>query len=87
MFSGCGNKFSDLTEAIGWHAAVYGFVVSGLDQIGFVPDAHIASTAPHATVEVNPRRPVLLVSGSRIGFQMIEGAPVLDDNAPDTAVP
>src|SRR5262249_6982870 len=86
-FSGCGNKFSDFTEAIWRHTAVYGFVVTGFDDVSFVPNAHIAPAASDAAVEINPCRPVLLVFGSRIGFQMLEGAPVLDDHAPDAAVP
>ena len=87
MLSGCGNKRSDLTEAVWRHAAVYGFVVAGLDDVSLVPDADIASAASDAAVEINPGRPVLLIFGSRIGFQVLEGAPVLHDNAPETAVP
>ena len=86
-FSACGDKFSYFTEAIGRHTAVYGFVVAGFHDVSFVPDANIATAAADAAVEINPCRPVLLVFGSRIGFQMLEGAPVLDDHAPDAAVP
>jgi hypothetical protein len=86
-FSSRGNKFSDLTEAIWRHATVYGFVVAGLDDVRFVPDADIASAASDAAIEINPCRPELHILGSRIGFQMLKGAPVLHNEASETAVP
>ena len=83
----CGNKFARLTEAIRRHAAVYSLIVARLDDVRFVPDADIASAASDPAVEIHPGRPVFLISCSRIGFQVLEGAPVLHDDASDSVVP
>jgi hypothetical protein len=85
-FSGGGDQLSGLTEAGRRHAAVYGFVLAGLDDVSFVLDADIAPAASDSAIEINPGRPVLLVFGARVGFQMLKGAPILDDDGPETAV-
>jgi hypothetical protein len=61
--------------------------VAGLNDVSFVPDADIASVTPYAAVEINPCRPVFLILRSRIGFQVLEGALILHDYAPKTAMP
>jgi len=60
------------------HPAVHGSVVAGVDDVGFVPDTDVASARFHAAVDIYPHWPVAVISRSRTGFQLLEGAPVAD---------
>jgi hypothetical protein len=82
--SDCGNKFADLAQTIPRHAAVYGFVITGFDDVSFVPDANIAPARSKPPVKFNPGRPMLFVLGAGIGLEMRKRAPILDDDATKT---
>ena len=82
MRPGCGNKLADFAQTMGRHTAVYGFVITGFNDVSFVPDADIAPAGSRPPVKFNPGRPMLFVFGARIRLEMLEGAPVLDNGAP-----
>jgi hypothetical protein len=52
-----------------------------------MPDADVTSAVPEAAVEIDPCRPVFLIFGSCVGFQVLEGAPVLNNDFAKTVVP
>src|ERR1051325_9523550 len=77
--AGCGDEFGDAAEADGRHPAVDGFVLAGAHLVGLVPDADVAATLAHAAIEGDPGGPVLVIVRAGVGFELLEGAPVLDD--------
>src|SRR5438045_1900156 len=62
------------------HATVDRFIISRLDHVSLMPDADIAAAVLQAPVEIDPGWPMQSVAASRIGFQLIVGPPVLDDD-------
>ena len=52
--SGSDDKRAGFAEAIRRHPAVNGFVLARLDDIGFVPDADIASAVSQGAAKLKP---------------------------------
>ena len=68
-----------LGEAHERHPAIDVFVLARADEIGLVPNADVAARILHETIEFDPRRPVRLVARPRIGLEVIEAAPILNE--------
>ena len=56
------NQSANLVQTVRGHAAVDGFVVSRLDEIGVVPDAYISAAVSNPAVETKR------AYGSSLGF-------------------
>jgi len=63
-------------QSPGRHVDVNGFDRTGVDAIGFVPDADRAVSAD-AAIEPGPRREMLAVTGTGVGLEFFDAAPVL----------
>src|SRR5207253_2878170 len=79
-----GNQPRHGTETHGRHVVVDAFVTAGRDEIRLVPDADIAAR-PDAFVELHPSGPMDRFLAARIGLQVLEGTPVLNEHRPPWA--
>jgi hypothetical protein len=84
--SGCNNKLANPYQCHTGHAAIYGLVVPGLEDVSLMPDADVGSLASNASAQIEPSRPMLFVFRSGIGFQVFEGAPVLHEMRPISVI-
>src|SRR5436189_5068833 len=72
------NQHSCLAKPVGRHIAVDSFVLTGMDEVGLVPDASAIGLAyPPPVVAPSVQVRIFLVLGER--FEMIEQPPVLHD--------
>src|SRR5439155_22228332 len=72
------NQHSCLAKPVGRHIAVDSFVLTGMDEVGLVPDASAIGLAyPPPVVAPSVQVRIFLVLGER--FEMIERPPVLHD--------
>src|SRR4051794_36332151 len=70
---------TDPRKADARHVAVDRLVLARADAVGLVPDPDVARSADQP-VEALPRRQVLGVGIARVALEIVERAPVLDDD-------
>ena len=73
------GKPGSLGKAHKGHPAIDVFVLTSSDEIGFVPNADVAARIFHEAIELEPRGPVLFVARPRVGLEVIEAAPILNE--------
>ena len=78
---------SSLGETDRGHRTVNALVLTRANAVRLVPDPYVISAPGHPLVELRPGWPVELVGIASIPLEVLEGAPLLDDQPGPEDVP